>query len=74
MYAVIRNGYLPQRSIQITIGNVEIKVPTIIDRSGNGNMLQHLVATELSEACKNRRSVATSYTCKAYPSMIFTKF
>ncbi len=31
---VVRNGYLPSRTIQTGIGEVEIKVPKIRDRSG----------------------------------------
>ncbi|MGP1923698.1 MAG: hypothetical protein ACTS73_01740 [Arsenophonus sp. NEOnobi-MAG3] len=58
MRAVIRNYYLQQRSIQITIGDVEIKVPKIRDHSDNWSMLQYLVATELSEACKKQRRIA----------------
>ncbi|MGP1924109.1 MAG: hypothetical protein ACTS73_04145 [Arsenophonus sp. NEOnobi-MAG3] len=27
--AIVRNGYLPQRPIQIGIGNVEVKVPKV---------------------------------------------
>lgn len=34
--AVVRNGYLPQRTIQTGIGDVEIKVPKVRDRSGSG--------------------------------------
>lgn len=34
--AVVRNGYLPLRTIQTGIGSVEIKVPKIRDRSGQG--------------------------------------
>ncbi len=34
--AVVRNGYLPERTIQTGIGDVEIKVPKIRDRSGSG--------------------------------------
>lgn len=33
---VIRNGYLPEREILTGIGNVEIKVPKIRDKSGQG--------------------------------------
>jgi putative transposase len=32
--AVVRNGYLPRRSIQTGIGKIEIKVPKVRDRSG----------------------------------------
>ncbi|MGP1923498.1 MAG: hypothetical protein ACTS73_00560 [Arsenophonus sp. NEOnobi-MAG3] len=35
-YAVIRNGYLLQPTIQTGIGDVENKVPKIMDLSGNG--------------------------------------
>lgn len=34
--AVVRNGYLPGRTIQTGIGNVEVKVPKVRDRSGQG--------------------------------------
>ncbi|MGG2141831.1 IS256 family transposase [Symbiopectobacterium sp. RP] len=35
-HAVVRNGYLPPRTIQTGIGDVEIKVPKVRERSGNG--------------------------------------
>lgn len=34
--ALVRNGYLPERTIQTGIGDVSIKVPKIRDRSGSG--------------------------------------
>src|SRR5699024_10266008 len=34
--AVVRNGYLPQRTVQTGIGDVEVKVPKVRDRSGLG--------------------------------------
>ena len=34
--AVVRNGYLPERTIQTGIGDVEIRVPKVRDRSGSG--------------------------------------
>ena len=34
--AVVRNGYLPERTIQTGIGDVSIKVPKVRDRSGLG--------------------------------------
>jgi transposase-like protein len=34
--AVVRNGYLPARTIQTGIGGIEVKVPKVRDRSGNG--------------------------------------
>lgn len=34
--AVVRNGYLPERTIQTGIGDVDIKVPKVRGRSGSG--------------------------------------
>jgi len=34
--AVVRNGYLPDRTIQTGIGDVEVRVPKVRDRSGTG--------------------------------------
>ncbi|CAM4392752.1 MAG: IS256 family transposase ISMaq7 [Legionella sp.] len=34
--AVVRNGYLPSRQIQTGIGEVEVQVPKVRDRSGSG--------------------------------------
>ncbi len=34
--AVVRNGHLPKRTVQTGIGDVEIKVPKVRDRSGSG--------------------------------------
>ena len=34
--AVVRNGYLPERTVQTGIGDVEVKVPRTRDRSGDG--------------------------------------
>lgn len=33
---VVRNGYLPERTIQTGIGEVEVKIPKIRDRAGEG--------------------------------------
>ena len=33
---VVRNGYLPERTVQTGIGDVEVKVPKVRDRSGSG--------------------------------------
>ena len=33
---VVRNGYLPERSIQTGLGDIGIKVPKVRDRSGSG--------------------------------------
>lgn len=34
--AVVRNGFLPERTIQTGVGDVEIKVPKVRDRNGSG--------------------------------------
>jgi len=34
--AVVRNGYLPARAVLTAIGNVEVRVPKVRDRSGGG--------------------------------------
>lgn len=34
--AVARNGYLPEREIQTSIGSVSVKAPKVRDRSGSG--------------------------------------
>ena len=34
--AVVRNGYLPERSIQTGLGDVDVKVPKVRDRSSQG--------------------------------------
>jgi putative transposase len=34
--AVVRNGYLPERTIVTGVGEVEIQVPKVRDRSGSG--------------------------------------
>ncbi|SDI13535.1 transposase [Nitrosomonas sp. Nm132] len=33
---VVRNGYLPERSIQTGLGDIEVKVPKVRDRSNSG--------------------------------------
>jgi transposase-like protein len=33
---VVRNGYLPERAIQTGLGDIDIKVPKVRDRSGSG--------------------------------------
>lgn len=34
--AVVRNGHLPERSIQTGLGDVDVKVPKVRDRTGSG--------------------------------------
>lgn len=34
--AVVRNGYLPERTVITGVGNVAVKVPKVRDRTGSG--------------------------------------
>ena len=34
--AVVRNGHLPRRTIQTGVGDIEVQVPKVRDRSGSG--------------------------------------
>ena len=34
--AVVRHGYLPERTIQTGLGDIAVKAPTVRDRSGPG--------------------------------------
>lgn len=34
--AVVRNGYLPERTVQTGLGDLPVKVPKVRDRSGSG--------------------------------------
>lgn len=52
--AVVRNGYLPERTITTGVGAVEVKVPKVLDRSGNGIKFN---STLLPPYLKRSRSV-----------------
>lgn len=52
--AVVRNGYLPERTIMTGIGDVEVQVPKVRDRSGNGIKFN---STLLPPYLKRARSV-----------------
>jgi transposase-like protein len=54
--AVVRNGYLPERTVQTGIGNVDIKVPKVRDRSGSGVRFN---SSLLPPYLKRTRSVET---------------
>jgi len=42
--AVVRNGYLPERTIQTGLGDIPVKVPKVRDRTGKGiKFNSHLV-------------------------------
>ena len=52
--AVVRNGHLPERTIQTGIGDVSVKVPKVRDRSGGGACFN---STLLPPYLKRARSV-----------------
>jgi transposase-like protein len=53
--AIVRNGHLPERTVQTGIGDVEIKVPKVRDRSGSGICFNSAL---LPPYLKRARSVA----------------
>lgn len=61
--ALVRNGYLPERTIQTGIGDVRIQVPKIRDRSGSGI---HFISQLLPPYLKRTKS-------KEYPLVITLK-
>lgn len=42
-HQIVRNGYLPKREIQTGIGNVEVQIPRVRDRSNSGIRFQSLL-------------------------------
>ncbi len=34
--AIVRNGFLPERTLQTGVGDVEVQLPKVRERSGNG--------------------------------------
>ncbi|NEV63495.1 IS256 family transposase [Thiorhodococcus minor] len=53
--ALVRNGYLPTRTVQTGIGEVEVRVPKVRDRSGGGAVFRSEL---LPPYLKRTRSVA----------------
>jgi transposase-like protein len=45
----VRNGYLPERSIQTGIGQVKVKIPKIRDKSGQGIKFNSALLPTISE-------------------------
>ncbi len=49
--AVVRNGYLPKRTVQTGVGDVDVQVPKVRDRSGSGiRFNSHLLPPYLKRA------------------------
>ncbi|MGP1924929.1 MAG: hypothetical protein ACTS73_08875 [Arsenophonus sp. NEOnobi-MAG3] len=60
--SVVRNAYLPQRTIQTAIWGGMLRLKCLMSNGVSHrqrNMVQQLVTTALSEICKKRRRVAT---------------
>ncbi len=54
--AIVRNGFLPERTLQTGVGDVEVQIPKVRDRSGNGvKFNSNLIPPYL----KRTKSVAT---------------
>ena len=51
--AVVRNGHLPKRTIQTGVGDVEVQVPKVRDRSGFGIRFNSPAGGSCSLACGN---------------------
>ena len=56
--ALVRNGYLPERTVQTGIGDVKVKVPKVRDRSDDGVFQQSIVAALFETHQKHRRIAA----------------
>lgn len=55
--AIVRNGYLPQRTITTGVGAVEVKVPKIRDRSGQGIKFNSLLLPPYLKRAKSVEDV-----------------
>lgn len=54
--AIVRNGFLPERTLQTGVGDIEVQIPKVRDRSGNGvKFNSNLIPPYL----KRTKSVAT---------------
>ena len=51
--AVVRNGYLPGRAVQTGIGDVEVRVPKVRDRSGSGIVFNSSLLPPYLKRAKN---------------------
>ena len=51
--AVVRNGYLPGRTVQTGIGDVEVRVPKVRDRSGGGIVFNSALLPPYLKRAKN---------------------
>ena len=60
---VVRNGYLPERSITTAIGDVEVEVPRIRSRDGNGSIN---FSSKLIPPCLRRSKSIDAWVAYAY--------
>lgn len=61
--AIVRNGYLPERTIQTGLGDIEVKVPKVRDRSGSGIRFN---STLLPPYLKRAKSIEEHYWQNKY--------
>ena len=50
--AIVRNGFLPERTLQTGIGDVEVQLPKVRDRSGNGVKFNSIGLTHCQSVLK----------------------
>jgi putative transposase len=55
--AVVRNGYLPERTIMTGVGKVEIQVPKVRDRSGSGIKFNSTLLPPYLKRCQSVEEV-----------------
>ena len=60
--AVVRKGYLPERTIQTGIGEVEIKIPKVRDRSGSGIKFNSSLLPPYLKRAKNINELLPGFT------------
>ncbi len=71
--AVIRNGYLPERTIQTGIGAVEVKIPKVRDRSGQGIKFNSKLIPPYLKRAKRVEEFCLFFILKAFQPVILAK-
>ncbi|BAU41387.1 Transposase, Mutator family [Leptolyngbya sp. O-77] len=71
--AIVRNGYLPERTIMTGVGEVEIQVPKVRDRSGSGIKFNSSLLPRISSVPRVSRKYCLGYISKASQRGILQK-
>jgi hypothetical protein len=81
--AVVRNGYLPERTVQTGIGDAAVRVPKVRDRSGGGAVFRSSRPSPRCVCAPSARATAvhaksrwrwSSSCCKAHRSANNVRF